>query len=584
MSNFPTQTSLVFAPPPQFGRGGFANTFYPVGNLSAYNNQANNFNSSFGQFGFTPFIPYGYQQPDQLFLQAIFQLINHLVNTLIQQLSQNLYPQLQENQAINGSGNNPFHPGVGQANSLFLRTFAQDPSRGIGGSTEATLPSARAISNAVSTQTSPTENHKGLSDMFWLWGQFVDHDINLTPANGESANIPVPQGDPAFDPNGTGTEEIPFSRSNVTIDANGNRQQNNAITAFIDGSNVYGSDIETTNNLRSFSGGQLKTSAGNLLPIGDDGMFQAGDVRANVQTGLTSMHTLWMREHNRIATELATQNPNLSDEELFQGARKQVIAEIQAITFNEYLPELLGENNISAYHGYNPTVNPQISETFATSAFRFGHSMLSPEILRLDEQGNEIPEGNLSLSNAYFQPQYVQEAGIDPVLRGFATQVAQEADPMVIDDIRDLLFGQPGSGGLDLAALNIQRGRDHELPSYNDIRESLGLRRITSFDDPIFQGDFGAKMASVYNSPDDVDAWVGGLAEKPVGDALLGESMTLILKDQFERLRDGDRFWYQNQYSGSTLDELNNLTLSDIIRRNSDVQNIQDHSMVAPGH
>lgn len=583
MSSFSTQSPIGFAPRSPLTRGGDSNPFLSNNNLPSYaRNSTNNFSSNFSQFGYTPFLPYGYQQPDQLFIQAIFQIINQLVNSLVQQLSQNAYPQPGENQTINGFGNNPFHQGLGQAKSLFLRTFNQDPSRGIGGTIEATLPSPRAISNAVSKQTERTENHKGLSDMFWLWGQFIDHDINLTPAEGDAANISVPKGDPAFDPNNTGTGIIPFSHSNSTIDAYGNSQHTNAITAFIDGSNIYGSDTETANNLRSFTGGQLKHSEGNLLPVGDDGMFQAGDVRANVQTGLTSMHTLWMREHNRIASELSEQNPSLNDEQLYQAARKQVIAEIQAITFNEYVPELLGDNTISPYHGYNPTVNPQISETFATSAYRFGHSMLSPEILRLDEQGNEIPEGNLSLRDAFFQPQRVKEAGIDPVLRGFATQVAQSADPMVIDDIRDLLFGQPGSGGLDLAALNIQRGRDHELPSYNDMRQAMGLRRITSFNDPIFQGDFGTKMASVYNSPDDIDAWVGGLAEKPVGDALLGESMTLILKDQFERLRDGDRFWYQNQYSGATLNELNNLTLSDIIRRNTDIQNIQDHSMVAP--
>lgn len=584
MSNIPTHNTLGFASQQPLGRGGSSNPFAQTNNLpSTYGNHANNsFNSSFGQSGYTPFLPYGYQQPDQLFLQAIFQLVQQLVTSIVQQLSQNLQPANGENQTINGQGNNPFHPGVGQANSLFLRTFNQDPSRGIGGATEATLPSPRDISNAVSAQAEDTQNHKGLSDMFWLWGQFVDHDINITHTDTDTANIAVPLGDPNFDPNGTGTQEIGFTRSNVIIDANGNRQQTNGITAFMDGSNVYGSDLETTNGLRSFSGGQLKTSAGNLLPIGDDGMFQAGDVRANEQSGLTAMHTIWMREHNNIASELASQNPDLSDEELFQGARKQVIAEQQAITFNEYLPELLGDNNISAYQGYNPTVNPQISETFATSAYRFGHTMLSSDFLRLDDQGNEIPAGNLSLRDAFFQPSHIKEEGIDSILRGFSAQVAQEADPMLVDDVRNFLFGQPGAGGFDLASLNIQRGRDHEIPSYNDIREAMGLRRITSFNDPIFQGDFGSKLAQVYSSPDQIDAWVGGLSEIPTGDALMGESMTTILKDQFERLRDGDRFWYQNQYSGAQLDELNNLSLADVIRRNSDISNIQDHAMVAP--
>jgi hypothetical protein len=113
------------------------------------------------------------------------------------------------------------------------------------------------------------------------------------------------------------------------------------------------------------------------------------------------------------------------------------------------------------------------------------------------------------------------------------------------------------------------------------MRDAMGFGRITSFDDPIFQDGFGAKLAEVYDSPDDIDSWVGGLAEKPDGDALLGETMTHILGDQFERLRDGDRFWYENRYSGSDLYALNNLHLSDIIRRNTDIQNIQEHAMIA---
>ena len=582
MSHLPTSASVVFVPQSPLIRGGATNPPLAINNISALSNQANPFNSKLGCYGYTPFIPYGYQQPNPLFLQAIFNLIQQLITSLIQSLVQ-LQPH--EYASQDGSGNNPFFPSVGQTNTLFLRTFEQDPNRAIGGATEVNLPNPRAISNAVSTQTQNVPNHKGLSDMFWLWGQFVDHDINLTETDQSlSANIAVPKGDPVFDPNNTGTQEIPFHQSNVVIDANGNTQHKNGITAFIDASNVYGSTDEVTNQLRTFSGGKLKTSEGNLLPIGKDGLFQAGDIRANVQSGLTAMHTIWMREHNRIADEIAAQNPNLSDEQIFQEARKQVRAEIQAITFNEYLPALLGEENISPYRGYNPSVNPQISETFATAAYRFGHSMLSTEMPRLDEQGNVIPEGNLKLRDVYFNNEPIKEAGIDPILRGFATQVAQEADPMMIDDARNLLFGPPGSGGLDLAALNIQRGRDHELPSYNDIREALGLRRITSFDDPIFQDGYGSKLAQVYNSPDEIDAWIGGLAEKPVGNALMGETNTLIIKDQFERLRDGDRFWYQNEYSGAQLDYLNNLTLSDVIRRNTDIQNIQDHAMVAPKH
>jgi hypothetical protein len=147
--------------------------------------------------------------------------------------------------------------------------------------------------------------------------------------------------------------------------------------------------------------------------------------------------------------------------------------------------------------------------------------------------------------------------------------------------VRNFLFGPPGSGGFDLASLNIQRGRDHGISGYNDVREALGLSRITSFDDPIFKGDSGQRLASVYSSPDQVDLWVGGLAEKGQGEALFGSTFSTILNDQFSRLRDGDRFWYQNRFSGAELNELNNLKLSDIIERNTGIQQIQDDVFVA---
>ena len=133
----------------------------------------------------------------------------------------------------------------------------------------------------------------------------------------------------------------------------------------------------------------------------------------------------------------------------------------------------------------------------------------------------------------------------------------------------------------DLASLNIQRGRDHGLPGYNDAREAMGLSRIESFDDPVWRDGVGAKLAQVYDSPDDVDLWVAGLAEKETGDSLVGELSTAILTDQFTRLRDGDRFWYENQFSGKELQELNNLKLSDVIKRNTNIENIQSNVMVA---
>ena len=483
--------------------------------------------------------------------------------------------------SIDGSFNNLSNPDIGKVDSPFRNLAPKDHERAIGGSKFDSLPNPREISNKVFAQTEPTENRKGLSDMFWLWGQFVDHDINLTPTlKSEPVPIAIPKGDPLFDPQGTGDKTMGFDRSVYILDENGVRKETNHITAVIDGSNIYGSSEEVQNKIRSFAGGKLIVDAANRLPK-ENGQFLSGDVRVNENVGLTSMHTLWVREHNRIADDLADKHPRWNDNKLFQETRKKVVGEMQAITANEFLPNLFGGDGLSKYKGYNPNVSPQVSTEFATAAYRFGHTMLSPTIYRLDENGSEIAEGNLRLRDAFFRPDKLEEAGVDPIFRGFAAHTAQAADAKLVDDVRNFLFGQPGSGGFDLASLNIQRGRDHGIATYNDSREAMGLHRITSFDDPIFKEGSGQRLASVYDSTDDIELWVGGLAEKHYDDGLFGSTFTGVLKDQFERTRDGDRFWYQNRFSGSELKELNQLKLSDIIERNTGVESLQNNVFVA---
>lgn len=509
-------------------------------------------------------------------------LLNFLIEILKQLVEQINQVQKPEYRSVDGSGNNVQNPDWGKQGSTLQRLTPKDSTREPGGSTEVNLPSTREVSNAVSAQTDTTANRKGLSDIFWIWGQFLDHDLSFEQVNSkQSIDIAVPTGDPLFDPQSTGTATIPLTRSNAVLDAKGVAQQTNNLTAYIDGSMVYGSDQATADSLRSFEGGKLRHSDGNLLPKNAKGAFVAGDDRLNENPALTSMHTIWMREHNRIAEDLLAQHPTWSDEKIYQEARRTVVAEIQAITYNEYLPGLLGEDGLSKYQGYDSTQNAGITNEFATAAFRFGHTMLSPTLLRLDDYGQEIAQGNVALRDAFSKPGLVAEAGIEPFLRGGMSQTAQAFDPMVIDDVRNFLFGQPGAGGLDLAAINMQRGRDHGIAGYNDVRESLGLSRIESFDDPIWQGDFGQKLAQVYASPDEVDLWIAGLSESPTGDSLAGETFTAILSNQFEALRDGDRFWYENQFSGQQLKDLNNLTLSEVIQRNTTIKDVQENAFLA---
>lgn len=488
---------------------------------------------------------------------------------------------------IDGSDNNPNRARVGSTGTQLLRLVDSDYADGISALAGPERPSARAVSNAVCAQGETQPNPLGMSDYLWQWGQFLDHDIDLTdgvdPA--EPAPIAVPAGDPFFDPQGTGTAEIDLNRSiydeETGIDRP--REQLNEITAWIDASNVYGSDVERAEALRTNDGtGRLRTSDGDLLPFNDAGLpnaggdspelFLGGDVRANEQVGLAAMHTLFVREHNRQADRIRERNPDLTGGEVYERARRIVGAQMQVITYQEFLPALLGPDALPEYDGYDSQIDASIANMFSTGAYRFGHSALSPQLLRLDANGNEIPEGHLALRDAFFRPsRLIDEGGIDPVLRGLAAQACQSVDAYVIDDVRNFLFGPPGAGGFDLPALNIQRGRDHGLPSYNDARRAFGLRPARDFAEISDDPDVVVGLASVYADVEDVDLWVGGLAEPPVAGAMVGELIHAVLVDQFLALRDGDRFWYTRTLGPNQRRDVESTTLADIIRRNTDI-------------
>lgn len=500
-------------------------------------------------------------------------------------------PPLTEVRTIDGTDNNVADLGSAEV------VFAEDSSRAYGDGANSpsgeTRPNPRAVSNAVIAQTDDTPDPGGRTAYLWLWGQFLDHDITLTHENGlNDFPISIPQGDPSFDPFGTGVETMPFSRSDfdpATGSSSDNpRAQINSITSFIDASMVYGSDQERADALRTFVDGQMATSDGDLPPYNSEGLdnaggtsdtlFLCGDVRANENVLLTSMHTLFLREHNRIAAELKANHPDLTDEELYQRARKRVGAIIQAITYNEYIPALLGRDALPRYRGYRPEEDPRIGILFATAAYRLGHSQVGSTVQRLSDSGEESTEGHLHIADAFFNPSLVNETGIEPLLRGAAAEPAQATDSQVIDDLRNFLFGPPGAGGLDLASLNIQRGRDHGLPDYNTIRTEYGLRSVTDFAQVTRDADRQLALASVYDSPSQVDPWVGFLSEDPIRGAVTGVTLHRILSNQFRKLRDGDRFFYLNDPDlARELNQISSTRLSDVIQRNTDITGLQEN-------
>ncbi len=494
---------------------------------------------------------------------------------------------------IDGSMNNSKNPKWGKAGETFARRVKPAYSDGVSRPARLNEKSPREISNIVLDQKESFLNKRRLTDLFWTWGQFLDHDITLTQgAEEEKLFIPVPCGDPIFDPNETCNSFLSFFRSDFVMKRHSRlrkafRRQINNLSSFIDGSNIYGSSVSRLKALRTNDGtGRLKFSSGRFLPFNDKlklpneepipgrRYYVAGDVRANEQLTLLALHTLWMREHNYLANKIRKESPHLSGDEVFYRARAIVGALLQKITYDEWLPALMGSIKIPKYKGYNSELNPSISNLFATVAFRFGHSMIAKNLLRLNNKLKKIPQGHVLLKESFFNPGLIKEGGgITPLINGAVVRHAQEVDIKINDSLRNFLFfdvPSVNSGrGTDLASLNIQRGRDHGLPSFNSLRKSFGLKPYSNYMEMTRSKSVAKSLQKAYSNINNVDPWVGVLAEKKVKGSGLGELMGKIFVDQFVRLRDGDRFWYQNYFKGKILDWIEGQTLTAIIRRNT---------------
>ena len=432
--------------------------------------------------------------------------------------------------SLDGSGNNLSNANLGRSGEAYLRVansnYAED-----GGMIE-DLPNARFISNRVFNDLHINLfSENDASHLAFVWGQFLDHTFGLARGGGEAANIAFDDNDPLEDfQNDFGN--IRFRRSaNEEID--GQTEQINTVSSFIDGWAVYGGTEERLEWLREgeVDGDLSNNSAKLLLPDGylpradargdrttaprmdlmsrlradPASAIIAGDVRANENTGLTAVHTLFAREHNRIVDLL----PNdLEEETKFQIARKVVIAKQQYITYNEFLPSLGVE--LDAYQDYDPNVDPSITNEFATVGYR-AHSMvhgdfdfdrrnLSDEDLAMLESQGVLRDGGqieVPVNAQSGNPSIVNKVGLGAVFEGL-TETNYNNDEQIDNQLRSILFQIPQFDGeeeftdgpeieelfdtvADIGAIDIQRGRDHGIVSYNDLREAFGLERVTSF-------------------------------------------------------------------------------------------------------
>ncbi|XP_070556076.1 peroxidasin-like isoform X2 [Ptychodera flava] len=499
-------------------------------------------------------------------------------------------------------------------------------------------PSPRLVSTTMGS-TSNITDHGKLTDLVSLWGQFLDHDLSLTPTSPSSMSfkdgvkcsescdnrhpcfpISIPENDTRIK-----TQCMEFTRSSAFCGfspfSNHSeevvpREQMNAITSYIDGSLVYGSSESMAGRLRAFDGkGGMKVSKINqngsfpLLPFDKDARmvcesdgknptipcFLTGDTRANELTGLTSLHTLFIREHNRLAGLLSDLNPDWDDETIYQEARKIVGAQIQHISYYDYMPKILDEASVRELQSqttYKPEVDASIFNVFATAAYRFGHATVKPILRRLGPDFKPIEQGNLRLHEAFFQPwRIVQEGGIDPILRGFVSTAAKDLTPdeIMTDELTEHLFELSNTVALDLMSLNIQRGRDHGLAGYSEWREFCQLGSAESFGD--LAGNISneavlGKLRDLYGHPGNIDLFVGALSEDPLPGGIVGPTFTCLLLKQFKALKEGDRFWYENEgvFTNGQVAELKKVTLARIICDNTDISEVQADVFTMPGN
>ena len=546
------------------------------------------------------------------------------------------------------------------------------------------------------------------------FGQFLDHDLTLTPEMNLCSEhcpsemeidcceflhdletpksclpIEIPHNDPFYNAHYPKPVCLDFKRSQPFPCNNNNnnnysagnpdssREQFNLLTAFVDGSHIYGSEPEKNRELREFVGGRLKVLLAEeeeeegLLPLEknqcDDGeeessladdddnddakktkktkkkkrkSFVAGDIRVNENPGLQSLHTLWVREHNRLARIIEAANnddgnssSSLSDETIFQEARRWVVAEWQNIVYSEFLPIVLGSQLMNEYgltiegwtkthhlppsgssssssstsssdddqsgggggggggmmmHDlkrslYDENLSPNIFNSFATAAFRFGHSLIAGKVQMMkDDRSTE----SFNLRESFFNTSILFAGKMDLLLRGMCNQKSELLNNIISDEVRNFLFQNPNETfGSDLVARNIQRGRDHELGSYNDYRRACGLRSLpgTFFSQapPELSSRLWRKLSRVYPHPEDIELFPGGISEEPVEGGIVGPTFACILAEQFRRLKEGDRYFFTHanvdrrvRFCPSDLRLIGRRTMRDVFCDNSNMKSI----------
>ncbi|XP_033760036.1 myeloperoxidase-like [Pecten maximus] len=490
---------------------------------------------------------------------------------------------------INGTCNNLDNPLWGSKDAVQIRVLSADYDDGIGSPRQTSvdggdLPSARTVTRTVLVfDTSGNPSNSTPEDQFrtmmmTVWGQFLDHDITETPmtkgrnnTNVACCQLPKAQRDErttqcvpiTIEPGdvrltGTCMDVIRSLPTREKPCIPGVREQINGITSFIDASQVYGSDEEVAHELRTFSNGLLKVAGPNLLPKNKDPsacllkntnthcMF-AGDIRVNENPHLGAIHVAFVRFHNTLATRMKTANNALDDEAIYQRCRKLIGAIMQHVTYTKWLPAVLGEKlmrkhdlELTDEDDYNVKINPSTMNQFSSASMRYGHTLVNELIALWNTSFHAESEERLD-QNFFIVDKLFNESALRDMSRWMVSSPCKKSDAFFADPIFNHLFNNE----LDLAAVNIQRGREHGLPGYMAFRKKCNLPTVDKFSDlHDIEPDFRNKFANVYKNVEDIDLFAGAIAENPVSDGHVGPTFGCLMGMQFRTLKRGDRYWF----------------------------------------
>lgn len=497
---------------------------------------------------------------------------------------------------LDGSCNNLKYKWWGARLTPYQRLLEHDYSKLDGPKTSnrfKLLPGSETIAKVIPTNV---EAKSALSSLYTWFGQFVAYDMaftaksNATCLCAEAATKTDPDCFNIDADNQGGCK--PFPRSDDVRDTFGcsfkHREQFSKVTHWLDMDTMYGSNYKQSELVRAYDKGKLKwsvtpgTTPKENLPVLDKnicldtvdtkskGCIYAADSRVDESALTTAMHVLFLREHNRIASKLFEKNQHWNDQILYSEARRILNAIYQNIIYAEYLPPLLGEHWINEFglytfdtgyaYAYDDYLYPNNYNEFIAAGFKLDQ-ITAPKFTTTTAGEKEL--------TVFFSNQFYTYTKMNELLDGLIKSATLAQRFNVVEAIPSL------------STFNIQLGRDHGLRPYVYYRKMAGLNLPATFDE-LFEMDSAVItiLKGAYTDVNDIDLWVGLMAEPSKNDALIGHTQSFLVAKNFFSHKYGDRFYFENgddkinRFTEGQLKELRNYRMANLLCQTTGATNV----------